>query len=226
MILPLRCIGVVVPAHDEQDSIEACLASLAVAAGHPALRSVDVRVLTVLDSCTDDTSARVGEAISVDVHNVGASRRAGYEHLLDGSHDLDGLWLAATDADTVVPPHWLSEQARLRAAGADAVAGTVQVHDWREQPDLVRRAFHATYGRPPEGHQHVHGANLGVSAQAYLSVGGFPPVPLSEDQALVDALLSAGRRVVATGAIPVVTSGRRTGRARSGFADHLSGLAC
>jgi hypothetical protein len=40
----------------------------------------------------------------------------------------------------------------------------------------------------------VHGANLGVSARAYLAVGGFPPVSAHENVALVTALKTGGWR--------------------------------
>ncbi len=213
-------IGVVVPAHDEQQLLPACLASIKVAAGHPHLNDVTVRVLTVLDACTDDTVSVAGDALEVDVRNVGSARAAGCAALL--AHGV--RWLATTDADSVVPPDWLAVQLGLARRGADAVAGTVRVDSWGRQPVRVRAAFEATYGRPSDGHLHVHGANLGVSAGAYRSVGGFRPLPVAEDQTLVDALVAAGHRVAATGAIPVSTSARVRSRAPGGFADHLRTL--
>jgi hypothetical protein len=71
----------------------------------------------------------------------------------------------------------------------------------------------------------VHGANLGMSATAYLDAGGTPPLALAEDQALVDALRGRARRLIATGRIPVTTSGRRESRTVGGFADHLRALS-
>ena len=43
-------------------------------------------------------------------------------------------------------------------------------------------------------HPHVHGANLGVTAAAYLAAGGFSALRTGEDHALVRALETAGRR--------------------------------
>ena len=60
-------------------------------------------------------------------------------------------------------------------------------------------------------------------ADAYVGVGGFPSLDRDEDVALVAAL--AHRRVVRTGAIPVVTSARLRSRTGGGFADHLASLA-
>jgi hypothetical protein len=70
----------------------------------------------------------------------------------------------------------------------------------------------------------VHGANLGMSAAAYADTDGVPPLPLAEDLALVGALRGRARRLIATGRIPVTTSGRRESRTAGGFADHLRGL--
>lgn len=217
-------VAVVVPAHDERELLPACLASLRVAARHPALRRLDVHVLPVLDACSDGTVAP--GALEITARNVGVARGAGFAAALarEAGRPAEQLWLATTDADSTVPPDWLAVQLRLAARGAEAVTGTVRVADWGRQPARVRRAFARTYGTPPDGHLHVHGANLGVSAAAYLAVGGMPPLPVSEDQALVDELRAAGRRVVATGCIPVRTSARRQGRAAGGFADHLRGL--
>ena len=105
------------------------------------------------------------------------------------------------------------------------MAGTVRVDDWsQQQPASVRARFATTYGAPSQGHLHVHGANLGMSAEAYLDAGGVPPLALAEDQALVDALRGRARRMVATGRIPVTTSARRESRTVGGFADHLREL--
>ncbi|MEO5709728.1 MAG: hypothetical protein ABIQ59_07890 [Nocardioidaceae bacterium] len=73
-------------------------------------------------------------------------------------------------------------------------------------------------------HGHVHGANLAVRADAYLDVGGFPGAVHGEDQALVDALVARGHRLLRTREISVVTSGRLVGRAQDGLADHLRRL--
>jgi hypothetical protein len=50
----------------------------------------------------------------------------------------DGTWLATTDADSVVPRHWLTAQMSHAAASARVVVGTVTVTDWQERTDAVR----------------------------------------------------------------------------------------
>jgi len=225
-VTAVRAVGIVIPAHDERELLPACLASLRVAARHPALRHVAVHLVPVLDACRDDSGDVAPGALEVQAHNVGIARATGFAQVLDreAGRPVEELWLATTDADSTVPPDWLAEQLRLAARGAEVVAGTVRVQDWSQQPDLVRARFAATYGDPPLGHAHVHGANLGLSAAAYLDAGGVPPLALAEDQALVDALRVRARRLVATGRIPVTTSGRRESRTTGGFADHLREL--
>ena len=222
-----RVVGVVVPAHDEQDLLPACLASLRRAARHPALRDVEVHLVPVLDACSDDSGAVAPGALEVQARNVGVARAAGFAEVLgrEAGRPYGQLWLATTDADTTVPPDWLAVQLHLAARGAEVVAGTVRVEDWSQQPAAVARRFTGTYGTPGQGHLHVHGANLGLCAAAYVEAGGVPPLALAEDQALVDDLRRRAKRLVATGRIPVTTSGRRESRTVGGFADHLRGLA-
>jgi glycosyltransferase involved in cell wall biosynthesis len=218
-------ITVVVPAHDEQGLLPACLGALGAAAGGVA--GLPVRVVVVADDCRD-TTARVARAHGALVlqrrdRNVGAARRAGMALALRRAPvGPDRLWLATTDADSEVPSDWLSRQLRHAGAGADAVAGTVLVASWAgHHPGLAARYEH--YYR--RGSRHVHGANLGVRADAYLSVGGFRPLPLHEDRSLIENLDRAGHRVVYATDLPVRTSARRHARARGGFADHLVRLA-
>jgi hypothetical protein len=218
---------VVVPAHDEQLLLPACLTALRAAAAHPDVRHLQVHIIPVLDACSDDSGLSAPGAIEVRAHNVGVARAAGFSAVLDteAGRPAEQMWLATNDADSTVPANWLAEQLRLAARGAEVVAGTVNVQDWSEQPTSVRDGFSAGYGRPGQGHLHVHGANLGMSATAYINAGGIPPLALAEDQALVDALRGRARRLVATGRIPVTTSGRRESRTVGGFADHLRALA-
>ena len=56
----------------------------------------------------------------------------------------------------------------------------------------MRALFRERYAAGTGPHSHVHGANLGFRASAYLTAGGFPPVPTAEDHALVAALTAGG----------------------------------
>jgi len=239
--LRTRVLVVVVPAHDEQDLIGACGAGVRRASAHPALSGIRVHLVVVLDDCRDATGARAEAAlhspgeplaatvVSVSVRNVGRARASGVDQarVVAGAVDPAEVWLATTDADSVVPADWLAHHLELRRRGADGCAGTVVVDSWREHGVLAKHAFDAQY-RPEGclgfGHPHVHGTNLGVSLAAYLHAGGFPPLATGEDHALWRALVDAGRCLVATPEAPVTTSGRRRGRSPAGFAGLLGRL--
>jgi glycosyltransferase involved in cell wall biosynthesis len=193
-------IAIVVPAHDEERHLGACLRSLRRAARCPRLEGEDVLVVVALDCCTDGS-----HAVAVRWGALAAGAR----------------WLAFTDADSRVAPDWLSQQLAQRS---DAVCGTVQVQDWREHPPAVRAAFEAGY-RDADGHGHIHGANLGVSAHAYSGAGGFAPLACHEDVALVRALQAWGARIAWSAAPRVTTSARRSYRACEGFGATLERLA-
>ena len=222
-----QTIGVAIPAHDEQELLPASLAALAVAAARPGVPPV--RVVVVADSCTDDTVAVALEAgvevLEVAVHNAGAARAHGLDTIAATSRvPLSGLWLATTDADSRVPQEWFVDQARWRAAGWDAVAGTVVVEDWSAHPAHAQQRFASRYAWTGRDHPHVHGANLSLSGIAYQSVGGFPRLALAEDHALVAALEDRGLRVARAALHPVVTSARRDPRAKDGFGTLLRTL--
>jgi glycosyltransferase involved in cell wall biosynthesis len=213
---------VVVPAHNEEILLPGCLAALRVTA---AAVELPVHLLVVLDSCTDSTAEAAGQVsvLAVSARNVGAARRAGIAHLLRAI-GAEGTWLACTDADSRVPPSWLSDQLSHACGGVDAVAGMVSVVDWTGHLASTAERFRHLHQRIV-GHSHVHGANIGVSAQAYLAAGGFPSQAAHEDVALIAALTRGGHHVMHTADPPVITSARRHSRAPAGFARFLIQLA-
>jgi len=224
----IRAVGVIVPAHNEQDLLPGCLAALRRAAR--ALRGTPVHLVVVADACRDRTlqAARRGGAsvITISASSVGAARAAGAREMLRRAAHLNpaDIWLATTDADTLVPPCWLRQQARYASQGWDAVVGTIRVVDWSGYPPGTRALFRRRYASGTGPHSHVHGANLGFRASAYLRAGGFPAVPTAEDHALVAALTAGGSRVLRTRALPVATSARREARAPHGFGHYLAEL--
>ena len=219
--------GVVVPAHDEAELLPACLAALRSAAD---AAGVPVRLLVVADACTDATAAVAAaagaEVIPIRARNVGAARAAGLARLLR-TEDTDpaAMWLATTDADTVVPPGWLRRQLGYAGQGWDVVLGTVAVTDWAGHPPHAPAVFEARYAFGAGPHPHVHGANLGIRASAYLAAGGFRPLRTAEDHALLAAATEAGCQVLQAADITVETSARRQARAPRGFSHALRALA-
>lgn len=220
-------VVVVVPAHDEELLVGRCLGALRTArqTAVAALPGLSVDLVLVLDRCTDGTRSVAAQHSGVRLldlagSGVGAARAAGVQDGLSRSTCPPArTWLASTDADSVVPDSWILDQVRLANAGADVVVGTVRPDPQDLSPTQLA-AWRATRvpGRP---NGHVHGANLGVRADTYLRVGGFPDRPEHEDVDLVASLVAAGARVVATDACDVLTSGRAVGRTPGGYAGYL-----
>lgn len=209
-------IGIVIPAHNEEDRLAAAIAAAITAATHPLLDGRAVLIVVVADACTDRTVsvARAAgvAALEVDFRNVGRARQAGAEFAL--AHGAQ--WLACTDADSTVAPDWLVQQIGLNA---EAVCGCVWVDDWSVHPEVAEHlaSEFAAHYRHADGHSHIHGANLGCSAQAYRRSGGFQPLASDEDVAFVRALQKAGVSVMFSAAPRVVTSARADHRAPRGF---------
>ena len=213
-------IAVIIPAHNEAAGIGRCLASIAEAAGHPGLSGEAVVTVVALDDCSDDTAAhchRPGVVTTcVQARCVGIARACAAELALA----MGARWIASTDADSRVPPDWLAGQL---GSNSDVFCGMVAVEDWLDYPESVQRAYSQGH-RLRDGHRHVHGANLGISAQAYRRCGGFLPLACGEDVALVDALAAAGHRIAWQARPLVLTSARRYARAPGGFSKFLQQL--
>jgi glycosyltransferase involved in cell wall biosynthesis len=184
-----------------------------------------VRIVVVLDGCTDGTRALAEatsgvETVQVWHRMVGRARRAGAEHALAG-RDAGSVWLASTDADSAVPGDWMTSMLDCAAAGADLVLGTVQL-DARTPAERVR-AWQSGY-RPTADHRHIHGANLGIRGDAYRRLNGWPHLASGEDVMLARRAEAAGLRILRVATMPVVTSGRTAARAPNGFGAYLAGL--
>jgi cellulose synthase/poly-beta-1,6-N-acetylglucosamine synthase-like glycosyltransferase len=221
-------VGVVVPACDEEDSIEACVDSI--------LETLDAStaihsswVVVVADSCRDGTVVRARErlgkrgiVLECSAASPGVGRRLGVAEVLRhfAGLSLEHIWLANTDADSQVDADWIARQLALADQDYCGVAGIVRV-DSSHRPEILR-AFLDDYVLHADGtHPHVHGANLGIRADAYLDAGGWSDLALAEDHCLWTRVRARGWRVVSSIASVVTTSARLHGRARGGFADYL-----
>jgi glycosyltransferase involved in cell wall biosynthesis len=222
-------VVVAIPARDEEVLLPACLRAVdeAVTVLRRARPGIRVSVVVALDGCTDG-SARAAAARDVVVatlpgRGVGAARDAAVSrglYALGGPPDRS-TWVACTDADTVVPGRWLLRQLRWADRGADLVVGTVEPVGVAGAGVLA--AWHARH-RLVEGHEHVHGANLGVRASRWRQVGGFGPRLVGEDVHLVGRVRALTGRWVATDTTRVLTSGRAHSRVDDGFAGRLREL--
>jgi glycosyltransferase involved in cell wall biosynthesis len=214
-----RRVAAVVPARNEELLLPGCLAALHEAAER--LSAVEVAVFVVADACTDGTvavaAADTVAVIEVGGRSVGAARAAGARAALSWGAG----WIGTTDADSRVPPDWLTRLDALFAAGADVVAGRVVVNDWSAWPIELPPTYDRLYAAS-EGH--VHGANLAFTAAAYGRCGGFSALAVGEDLALVRAARRVGLRVASPADLSVLTSARRRSRLEGGFATHLRRL--
>jgi glycosyltransferase involved in cell wall biosynthesis len=227
----IDAVCVVIPARNEEagiqrsiDSVRAAASYLGCVNSHP----VSVHVAVVLDRCSDNTAQIVGRnsgvhAIVIDAGQVGRARAAGAATLLAAiPHKRNAIWIANTDADSTVPRNWLAIMIDRADSGADLVLGTV-IPDGRTSSHL-RQLWTAAHVQRDD-HPHVHGANFGIRADAYLSVGGWDATSTGEDVLLADRARSAGYlRIDRIGSIAVTTSGRLVGRAPDGFAGYLQRL--
>ena len=222
-------VVVAIPARDEQGLLPACLRSVTTAASvlRQARPGIRLLVSVALDGCTDRSAEVVAgwgvASVTLSGDGVGAARDAAVERGLEalGHPSEPSTWLACTDADTVVPSHWLLRHVVWAERGADLVVGTAEPVGVARPEALA--AWHARH-QLVEGHTHVHGANLGVRASRWRAVGGFGPLTVGEDVHLAERVRAATDRWVATDTTRVLTSGRSRSRVEHGFAGYLRDL--
>jgi glycosyltransferase involved in cell wall biosynthesis len=239
---------VAIPAHNEKDHIAACLASL-------ARQDFDgcLDVVAFLNNCTDGTPAivrRLAPNLPFRLHvlerrldpseaNAGIARKLAME-AAGAISSADGVVLT-TDADSRVPPEWVSSHVAAIAAGADAVAGMVEMDPedaaalpfWLQVEEDRAQAFGTLLDEidylldpdpadPWPRHTQHSGANIAVRADSLARVGGIPPISLGEDRAFFAALRRADARIRHSREGVVTVSGRLVGRARGGMADTIA----
>ena len=162
--------------------------------------------------------------------------------------DAGAAWLAAdagpdgilltTDADARLPANWVA--ANLRALrSADVVGGRLVIDDeGATDPDLA--ALHDRIERywsgvrrledlidppphdPAPRHGDHTGASLALPAALYSAVGGLPPLPCGEDNALVGLLRDRGARLRHCPDVQVMVSNRHQGRVSGGMATEMA----
>ncbi len=216
-------LAVVIPAHNEALTISDCLTSVQLAIKQlPAI--ITAYPLVVLDSCTDNTEVLVKAAgveyLSCNYRCVGRVRDLGIRHAIAKG----ATWLACTDADSVVSSEWLVEQIKhITDQPTAMICGVVSVDNWAHLTLQTKEAYLEHY-QDKMGHRHIHGANLSFSANAYLAVGGFDPLPCHEDVSLVKKFEAQNYDIVWSNRVRVTTSSRLDARANEGFAAFLATL--
>ena len=171
--------------------------------------------------------------------HVGTARRmaleAGADWLAAEGHPAGVL--LTTDADARVPADWVS--ANLRALlTADVVGGRLVIDDdgthdpaladlnarieryWAGVRRLEDLLDPPPYDPAPRHGDHT-GASLALPAALYRAVGGLPPLPCGEDNALVGLLRDRGARLRHCPDVRVTVSARHQGRVPGGMATEM-----
>lgn len=226
-----QAVAVVIPAHNEVGTVARTIRSV-----RWSLGAADVTascIVVVADACSDGTEVVASEhlrcddrLVVIDRRCVGAARAIGSRAAAGRlGVSLEDLWIMNIDADSTAPLDWIRRHLWHRGHGAECVAGIVDLDD--RAPRSLRRRFAARYGADITdlGHGHVHGANLGIRADALAAVGNWPEIQTGEDQTLWASVQRTGRPVVSDPLSIVHTSARLSGRAPNGFAADLEALS-
>lgn len=222
-------IAVVVPARNEAQLLPHALTALEAAMAHFARKvSIPTSLTVVLDRTSDNSAQVVANHPKVRLRHtsagrVGTARNAGVAAAVSLAKVPPGhLWVANTDADSMVPADWLECHYALAMDGAHVVAGTVEPVPTDVGAAALAQWFACHDLR--EGHPHIHGANLGFRADVFADLGGFIDLSLHEDRDFVVKARARGYAIIATDSCRVSTSGRLHGRVDGGFAEFLARL--
>lgn len=228
--MTVRAAAVIVPAHNESETVEASLASVLSAL---AFLTVPGLVVMVDDGSRDKTGELADRVLADHAHitirakggNVGRARHLGVMAAIQYFATVEpaDIWIATTDADSWVPQDWLLRQVAHAAVGIDAVAGIIELSPCDQS---LRHRFEEAYRGGIDGatHRHVHGANLGFRGSVYQAAGGFPPLACGEDNALWRRFRDGGFALESDTNLKVLTSSRTQSRAIGGVGTHLGEL--
>jgi glycosyltransferase involved in cell wall biosynthesis len=241
---------IAVPVRNEEERITACLRAIDAQTG---LEPGGLGLVLFLNNCTDRTEAIVAATVptlSIPVRvmtetfagaHAGWARRRAMDEAADWLGETrPGGMILSTDADSRVPPDWVARNWAAIRAGADAVAGRVELdaaEAARLPPSLPARGrledrydaliteAEARIDPDPHDpwpcHRTAIGATLAVTRAAYCAVGGMPEIPLGEDGAFIARLIERGLRVRHATDVCVTISARLAGRAPGGVADTI-----
>ncbi|MEJ7582640.1 MAG: glycosyltransferase [Acidimicrobiales bacterium] len=235
--MTIRAFAVGLPARDEEGHIAAAIQAVDDAARRTPVR---VSLAVVADRCRDSTAhlARAaierssgivtGVVVESDCGSAGAARDLACRTALARAatmEDPSHIWIATTDADSVVPLRWFELQALWSSRGADGCAGLVELDPASPVPAVVRTRWKAHVERLGSGfgHPHVHGANLSLRADLWVTAGGFSDLVAGEDHELWRRARALGGWLVGTDEIVVRTSAPRRPYPW-GFSEFLAGL--
>jgi glycosyltransferase involved in cell wall biosynthesis len=204
-------ISVVIPAYNEENYIGNTLQSL-------LQQDFQDFEIIVVDNASEDRTGEIAMRFGARVvyegkRTVGAARQR-------GCLEAKGEIIAMTDADTILPPNWLSRIAEEFKRDEELVAfgglyrlysGPVLARLWIHHFAHLLWIFDKWMSN---GYWNIPGSNIAFRKDAFLKVGGFrEDLPIGEDVDLSLRLARVGKVALAY-RFRVATSGRRY---RKGF---------
>lgn len=195
-------VSILIAARNEEATILECLRAIE----QLNYASGKCEVLIGNDQSTDQTGALVADFIRdrpeyqlLNINESVAGLRGKANVLAQLARQAQGQILFFTDADTQVPPDWLTEMSRCFTGNTGIIAGVtlpdgpkifhkLQTIDWLYNLTLTHLV--SALGIPVT----AMGNNMAVSRRAYDAVGGYESMPFSvtEDYALFQAIVKQG----------------------------------
>lgn len=123
----LKHLAVVIPAHNESETIANCVASVRHSAAQPS--TTRYSIIVIADNCTDDTATQARQAGAIvwerqqdELRGKGYALDFAFNRLLSAESDLEPIdAVLIVDADTAVDTDFLNTCAQAFANGADAL---------------------------------------------------------------------------------------------------------
>jgi 1,2-diacylglycerol 3-beta-glucosyltransferase len=204
----LPSVSIIVPARNEVDTIERCVAALA-ASNYPRDR---MEILIVDDRSGDGTSALLDDLeqrypmitvlhrTSTDDHPNLRGKPGALQHGIDRAK---GDIILMTDADCSVAPTWIATMVSafdapkvgmvcaITSVTSGGAFGRLQDVEWTYSQSMARGGLQ--HGMPLG----CYGNNIGLRRSMFDALGGYEAIPFSitEDLALLQVVCDAGWRV-------------------------------
>ncbi len=188
-------ISVLIAAHNEAASIEACLRSVLACSGPDGFE-----VVVVDDGSTDDTRAIVQNLARTDARlSLVSQEQGGKGRALNAaSHHARGAVYLVTDADCRVPASWVTGMVS-ELERTDVVYGTCRLWDspadggwW---PRVLESKWRVKWGAGAPEILSPVGASMGCKRAVWQDIGGFTEIGSGADSDFAERAIRRGWRV-------------------------------
>ncbi len=205
----LFMISVVIPAYNEEKTIQKCLESLV---NQKTKRSFEV---ILVDNASTDKTVEISQKFKIHLNlrilhenkkGRGAARRTGFKAAA-------GDVIFSTDADTQVPSNWIDTFfTTLTNSKAIAVTGNNRITDCSKTTNTIYNALQPVFMRGYRvlfGHYWLSGFSFAIYKDAYDKSGGFKYELISQEDIDLSFRVRKLGKIQYVGELPVVFSGRR-----------------